>query len=228
MSALSEKKTPADAAPTFELKLHRFWRKNRRDVLAACAIVLIAIAGRGAWEYFASQREKNIQAEYTAANTPEKLRAFALNHTGNPLAGVADLRLADDEYLAGKYNEALPDYISAADRLGGTLFSGRAQLGQAICKIQTGRVADGEAQLKQLAYDLSQLHSLRAEAVYHLASEAADQGRVDDAKKFADEAQQIAPGSVWAERANALAANLTPQAQPNEAPEQPPLFRPKK
>src|SRR5438067_611022 len=119
MSALSEKTPPADSAPTFELKLHRFWQKNRRDVLAACIIVLIAIAGKGAWEYLASQREKNTQAEYTAAGTAEKLRAFARTHAGHPLAGVADLRLADEEYLAGRYNDALPDYISAADILRG-------------------------------------------------------------------------------------------------------------
>src|SRR5436305_7879432 len=104
--------TPTDpnlaenAAPNYEEKLHGFWKNNRNAIFGACLVVLLVIAGKGAWELYNAQREKNIGADYAAATTPEKLRGFAREHSGHRLAGVASLRLADDEYSAGKYADA--------------------------------------------------------------------------------------------------------------------------
>ncbi len=117
-------------------------------VIAVCVVALLAVAAKGGWELYTAQREKSIAADYMAATTSEKLHDFAHEHQGSTLAGVAHLRLADEEYAAGKYADALADYVMAADALAATPFAGRAQLGQAICKIQSGRTADGEAQLK--------------------------------------------------------------------------------
>lgn len=198
----------------YEEKLQSFWKKNRNTILAACAAVLLVVAGRGIWEIFTAQHEKNIRAEYAAAATPEKLRAFAREYAGHRLAGAAHLRLADEEYSSGKYADALADYELAAGALRGTPFAGRAQLGQAVCKVRSGLTADGVTQLKQLAADLTQLQAVRAEAAYFLASIAADDGRAEDAKKFADQVQQIDPQGIWAQRALALRANLPPDASP--------------
>ncbi|HXA80083.1 MAG TPA: tetratricopeptide repeat protein [Opitutaceae bacterium] len=204
--------TPTDpiatetALPNFEAKLHGFWQKNRNAVFAVCAVALLAVAGRGGWQLFTAQREKSIAADYVAATTPEKLHDFAHEHQGSPLAGVAHLRLADDEYAAGNYADATVDYTQASTALAGTPFAGRAQLGAAIAKIQAGRTADGEAQLKEVANDLTLLKAVRAEAAYDLASAAADEGRADDAKKFAAQVQQIDPEGPWARRAADLAA----------------------
>jgi hypothetical protein len=222
MTIPSDQKTAAGspagpgAAPSYEEKFHGFWKKNRSTIFAGCVAVLLVVTGKGAWEIFNAQREKSTAADYAAAITPEALRAFARAHQGHRLAGVASLRLADDEYSAGKYPDALEDYELAAEALRGTPLGGRAQLGQAVCKIQAGRTEDGEAQLKQLAADLAQLQAVRAEAAYHLASVAADGGRVEDAKKFADQVQQIDPAGIWAQRAITLRANLPPDAEPSQ------------
>ncbi len=205
--------TPTDPAATentahnFEAKLHGFWQNNRGAIFTGCAIVLLAVAAKGGWELFTAQREKSIAADYVAATTPEKLHDFAHEHQGSTLAGVAHLRLADEEYAAGNYTEAIVDYTQAATALAGTPFAGRAQLGAAIAKVQAGSATDGEAQLKQIADDLTMLKAVRAEAAYNLASAAADEGRIDDAKKFAAQVQQIDPDGLWAKRAIELTAN---------------------
>ncbi len=222
MTMSSDPKTAAGspdgqgAAPSHEEQFHGFWKKNRGTIFAACAAVLLFVVGKGAWEIFNAQREKGAEADYAAATTPELLRAFTRAHQGHQLAGVASLRLADDEYSDGKYTEAQEDYLLAAEALRRTPLGGRAQLGQAVCKIQAGRTAEGEAQLKDIAADLAQLQAVRAEAAYHLASVAADGGRTDDAKKFADQVQQIDPAGIWAQRAIALRAGLPADAEPNK------------
>jgi hypothetical protein len=205
--------TPTDpiatetALPNFEAKLQDFWRKNRNAIFAVCAAALLAVAAKGGCELFTAQREKSLAADYVAATTAEKLHDFAHEHQGSPLAGVAHLRLADDEYAAGNYTDAIVDYTQAATALAGTPFAGRAQLGAAIAKITAGRATDGEAQLKQMADDLTLLKAVRAEAAYDLASAAVDEGRADDAKKFAAQVQQIDPEGPWARRAINLTAN---------------------
>jgi hypothetical protein len=205
--------TPTDpvatetALPNFEAKLHGFWQNNRNAIFAVCAAALLAVAARGGWQFFTAQRAKSIAADYVAATTAEKLHDFAHLHQGSPLAGVAHLRLADDEYAAGNYPDAIVDYTQASTALAGTPFAGRARLGAAIAKIQAGSAADGEAQLKQIADDLTLLKAARAEAAYDLASVAVDEGRADDAKKFAAQVQQINPDGPWAKRAMDLTAN---------------------
>jgi hypothetical protein len=195
------------APPNFEAKLHEFWQKNRNAIFAVCVVVLLAVAAKGGWELYTTQREKSLATDYVAAATSEKLHDFAHEHQGSPLAGVAHLRLADEEYAAGNYADAIVDYTQASTALAGTPFAGRAQLGAAIAKIQAGSAADGEAQLKQIANDLTLLKAVRAEAAYDLASAAADEGRADDAKKFAAQVQQIDPDGPWAKRALDLTAN---------------------
>jgi hypothetical protein len=191
----------------FEVRLQGFWQKNRGAIFAACAVALLAVAAKGGWELYTAQREKSLAADYMAATTPEKLHDFAHLHQGSTLAGVAHLRLADAEYAAAQYADAIVDYTQASTALAGTPFAGRAQLGQAMAKIQAGRAADGEAQLKQMADDLTLLKAVRAEATYDLASAAADGGRTEEAKKFAAQVQQIDPTGPWAKRAFALTTN---------------------
>jgi hypothetical protein len=207
MTTPTDPTTAENTLPNFEAKLHDFWQKNRNAVFALCLLALLAVAAKGGWELFTAQREKSMAAEYVAATTSEKLHDFAHLHQGSTLAGAAHLRLADEEYAAGNYTDAIVDYTQASTALAGTPFAGRAQLGAAITKIQAGRAADGEAQLKQLADDLTLLKAVRAEAAYDLASAAADEGRADDAKKFAAQVQQIDPDGPWAKRAIDLTAN---------------------
>ena len=208
-------------APTFEDRLRLFWEKNGTLVLVLCGLVLAGILAKGGWEYLQGQKENEIGRAYAAASTPEQLKAFAAAHAGHSLAGIAQLRMADDAYAAGKSAEALAGYEQAAAAIKTGPLAARAGLGRALSKILAGKSAEGTAELKQLAGNASELKGLRAEATYHLASLAADGGNAAEVQTYSEQLMKIDPSSPWAQRAMALRASLpTPPpaaAMPGEA-----------
>ncbi|HVS50899.1 MAG TPA: tetratricopeptide repeat protein [Opitutaceae bacterium] len=195
------------AALTFEDRAQRFWQNNQTWILAACVAVIIGFVGKGGWDYLARQRELDVEHAYAAAATPEQLKAFAAAHEGHSLAGLAQLRIADDACTAGKYAEALAAYEKALPALAGSPFAARAQLGRAMAKVLSGRTAEGTGELKQLSGDANQLAAIRAEATYNLASLAAEAGNTADVQKYTDQLMQIDPSSPWAQRGMMLRAS---------------------
>ena len=121
-------------APSFEEKLHAFWKKNGTVVIVLCVLVLVGIVAKGGWDYLAAQKEVEVQKDYAAATTPEKLKSFATAHADHILGTLAQLRLTDDAYAAGKAAEAVTGYETVAAKLKtGPIFA-RAQLGLAMAK----------------------------------------------------------------------------------------------
>jgi predicted negative regulator of RcsB-dependent stress response len=195
-------------APTFEDRLRIFWDKNSRSVLLACALILAVILGKGGYELFSEQREKSIAAEYGAASSDAQLKAFVASHENHALGGLAALRLADQAYAAGNFGEARSQYSKAAEILKNDAFGQRARLGAAICAVQAGVTAEGEAALKQIAADLALSKMVRAEAAYHLAAQTAAANNPAEALRYIEQVTVIDPEGQWADRANMLRASL--------------------
>ena len=198
----AEATTPV--VPSLEERLRIFWEKNSKTVYALCVVVLLAIVGRGAMEYYERQKEAGIEADYAAATTPEKQKAFINQYPTHSLSAVASLTQGDEAYSAKNYAEALLNYVRASEILKSGPFAGRARLGVAITKLNLGQTAEGEDKLKQIANDSTQLKPVRAEAAYHLATLALDAGRNDDAIKALDLTSTIEPNGSWAQRAMML------------------------
>jgi predicted negative regulator of RcsB-dependent stress response len=194
--------------PSFEDRLREFWEKNSKAIYAVCAVVLLAILARGAYQYYEREKEAEIQADYAAATTPEKLKSFISANPEHSLAAAAALTLGDDAYRAGNYAEAATQYQRAADVLKSGPLAGRARLGLAMAKIGQGQTADGEEKLKQLANDVAVLKAQRSEAAYHLASMALEAGRTEDATKYLELAASVDQSGIWAQRAMGLRATL--------------------
>lgn len=213
---------PVDAttAYSFEDKLGIFWVKNRNVILALCAAVVLAIVAKGAWEYFARQKELEIGKTYAAASTPEELKAFSAAHAEHPLGGIAQLRIADEAYSAGKSADAVAGYDKAISILKTGPLAARARLGRALAKAQAGNAAGATTELKQIADDSSLSKAIRAEVAYHLTSLAVEAGNATEAQKFVDQLNQIDPMGAWAQRAIMLRSTLpaTPAPAGNEAP----------
>lgn len=203
----------AQAASTYspEESFRRVWAKNSKFVYLLCAAALLVILGKGGYEFFKEQRDKSVQADYAAATSNDKLKAFSASHAGHPLAGVASLRLADDAYTEGRFADAAAAYQRASESLTAPL-DGRARIGFAIAKINAGQADEGEAKLKQLADDQTQMKAVRAEAAYHLATLAVGSNRPEMAVKYIDVIDNVEPGSLWARQAMALRASLPAQA----------------
>jgi hypothetical protein len=201
---------PVDAttAVTFEDKMQLFWQKNRMAVYALCVLILLAIIGKGGWDYMARQKELEIEKAYAAAKTTEQLKAFSAAQGGHTLAGVAELRIADEAFAAGKVADAVAGYEKALATLKSGPLAARAKLGRAVAKAQTGKAEEAKAELMQLADDANQFKAVRAEAAFHLTGLAVEAGNAADAQKFVDQINQIEPMGMWAQRAMSLRATL--------------------
>lgn len=206
----------AASAVTFEDKLQLFWKKNRTAVIAACGLILVGIVAKGGWDYLSRQKETEVGNAYAAAKTTEELKAFAAAHGGHVLAGIAQLRMADEAYANGKSADATALYDKALGVLKDGPLAVRAKLGRALAKVQAGKGAEAAAELKQLAEDATQLKAIRSEAAYHLTGLAVEAGNAADAQKFIDLLGQIDPMGPWTQRATALRAMLPAPAAPKK------------
>lgn len=193
--------------PSFEDRLHTFWDKNRSAIFGACGLVLLAIIAKGAWDYLARQKELDVQRAYAAASTSEQLKAFASAHPDHELGAVAQVRLADEAYAAGKSADAVAGYEKARGILKDGPLGARSRLGIALAKLQAGN-AEGAKGLQEIASDANQLKGARAEAVYHLANLAAERGDAAEVQKLSDQLMQIDATSPWSQRVMALRASL--------------------
>ena len=197
-------------APSFEDSLNLFWKKNGTAVLVLCGVVLVGICAKGGWDYLQGQKELEVEQAYAAATTSDQLKSFAAAHADHSLAGIAQLRLADEAYAAGKSAEAVAAYDKAVTALKTGPLAARAQLGRALSKAQAGKSAEATTELKQLASDAGQLKGVRAEAAYQLASLAAEALNAADVQKYSDQLMQLDPSGPWAQRAMMLRASLPP------------------
>lgn len=198
---------PATAL-SFEDRVQIFWEKYRTAIFAFCGLVLLGIVAKGAWDYFARQKQIEIGNAYAAATTTEQLKSFSAAHSGHPLAGIAELRIADEAYTAGKSADAIAGYDKAISVLETGPLAARAHMGRALAKIQGGKASEGANELKQLADDAKQLKAIRSEALYHLTSLAVDAGNAAGAQKSSEELMKLDPMSAWTQRAIALRGTL--------------------
>lgn len=196
------------AAMSFEDKLEAFWEKNRGLILGGCALVVVAIAGYGLYGRMQKAKKLEVQAAYAAATTTEQLKSFSAAQGEDPLAGIAQLRIADEAYAAGKTADAIAAYDKAIAILKNDPVAARAKLGRAIAKVQAGKAAEATAELTAIANDAAQLKALRSEAGYHLMSLAVEAGKADEAQKLSELLMQIEPMGAWSMRAMQLRATL--------------------
>jgi hypothetical protein len=193
---------------SFEDQVKLAWEKNGGFIYLMIALVALGILGKGGYEYFAAQKELKAQQDYAACTAPDMLKAFAESHRGHPLAGLAELRVADMAYASGSYREATAEYGQAMPDLTVPALVARAKLGLAVSEAQSGRVSDAEAGLRQILGDDAQLKPIRCEAAYQLAVLEVSQGRPGEVQALMDRLMQIDPSSPFSERIVSLRSSL--------------------
>lgn len=195
-------------APSFEDRLRLFWKKYSTAVLALCGLILLGILAKGGWEYLANKKDLEIGTKYATASTEDQLKSFAAAHPDHVLGGIAQLRIADDAYAAGKFADALAGYQKAVSELKDGPLAARAQLGRALSQVSVGKASEGTAELKTFVNNEKIPKGLRAEAAYHLASLASESGNSADVQSYSDQLMKIDPTSQWTQRALSLRAKL--------------------
>lgn len=207
-----------DPIDNFTENLQLFWFKHQTTIYAVVILLLLAVIGKGAWDWNKERVARAVGEEYAAAGASvDKLKAFAVAHEGQQLAGVAYLRIADEAYSFNKYTEAAQGYEQALVALKDSPFAARARLGLAISHLLSGKASEGLSSLRVLAEDANAFKGLRAEAAYNLVSASIDAGKNDDAKKYCDLLLQVDGAGVWAQRAMALRATLPEDPAPAAA-----------
>ena len=193
-------------APGLEDSLRLSWQKHSRWIVGVCVVVALVLIGEGLMRYLAAQKETEIQSAYADAATPDQLKAFITAHPDHRLAGVAELRLADEAFAAGDFAGAQSQYDRVAKLLLNSPLGQRAQLGAAMATLQAGQTAEAVATLKQIADDAGKLRAIRAEAAYTQAAIAADAGHTDELTRLFLQISTIEPNGMWMQRAMALQA----------------------
>jgi len=215
--------TPSDpnaavVPASFEDRLKVAWERNGNMIYVVLCILAAAVLAKGGLDYYSAQKELAIEQAYAACSAPDMLRAFADSHKGHPLAGLAELRVADMAYESGKFGEAATDYGQAvADTPSGPLLS-RAKLGLAMSQAESGKPSDAEAGLRLLLGDANELKPIRCEAAYHLASLEVSEGRSGEVQRLTEQLMQIDPSSPFAGRMGELRSSAPAAAAPMSIP----------
>lgn len=195
-------------APAFEDRLQLFWERYSRVVIIGVAVVLLAILGRGVVGWMSVRQEQATRAEFATVEGKDALLAFAAAHPNHVLAGVARLQVADELYAAGEFADAAAAYREAVTALDGNDLAGRALLGAAVSVLKAGETAAGETVLRQLADDVARPAVIRAEAAFHLAVLAREDGRIDEATRRVEQVAALGASGLWGQRALMMRAQL--------------------
>ena len=199
---------PAAPQATLEERLAKLWAENRTFIIGGIVLVLVAIIGRYAWDSHVAAQQREISAAFGLAETAEQKIAFARDHEGHPLAGVALIGAADEAYAKADYITAGQRYAQAAAVLKEPLILARARLGEAVCALQGGSASKGDELLRKVGGDATAPEAIRAEAWYHLAAHLRDSGDVAGAREAIAKVSEVSPRGLWAMRAAGLAAKL--------------------
>ncbi len=153
----------------FEEVLLEFWRRRRRVIEGAAVLLFVVVLAYQIMIYVADRKEAAVRLAYQEAEEGESLIGFAEEYSRHPLSGFAYLEVANREYGEREFEAAAGHYLSAVETLEETPLAGRARLGFAMARIQSGHEDEGRSALLEIANDTEGLDGTRAEAAYNLA-----------------------------------------------------------
>ncbi|WP_221032212.1 tetratricopeptide repeat protein [Actomonas aquatica] len=194
------------AAPDLEENVQLFWEKNRTLLIGIAVLVLVAIVGRNGWIMLQESQEEAARMEYAALDSDSAREAFADSHAGTTLAGAALLEVADAAFADGRFGEAKTKYQAAAEELEGTVFADRVSLGVAMSTLMSGDESAAITALRDLANNPAVSPAVRSEAIFHLASRAANSGDFEALNSLVTQIVAIDPASNWTRRVTMLQA----------------------
>lgn len=213
MSKFSEKSQKPDSETLsdsdfsgsgFEDALFLFWKRNRDKVQLTIVVVLLVAVGALGFKTFQRKRLEKTQQAYLAAIQSGETEVFTQKYPNSPLAGLIILQSADKAFEDEDYTKAINLYGEAESPLKGTVIEGRTQLGAAIATIYAGNEAEGKSLLEKIAGNAKLLESDRAEAAYHLAVLALNQGDFETARKQLDFVGTLDKAGFWGQKASLL------------------------
>ena len=185
---------------SIEDRISMYWMENKGFISACVAVLALLIVAFNGMRMYKAHAEKQLQANYAAAQSGGTLANFAKAHSNKALGGLAALKSADDAYTAEEYEKALELYVIASDGLADNILASRAALGQAFALYNTGKTAEGLAKLNGITANTNLPESARAEAAYHLAVDADVAGKSEEFDSLVAQINAMELAGQWQQR----------------------------
>ena len=187
-----------------EDRIFLLWKDYRKLIIAVVVFFFVLLIGYQSVGYLDERREAGVREAFRSVTDAESRLAFALEHAGHPLAGLAYLELASEEYESGDFAVAAAHYEAAIEPLGESPLSGRAMLGYAMAALRSEDLDSGEQMLQNIVEEGSQLDGTRAEAAYHLAILSWSRGDFAEVKKHLEQIEELERPGFWMTKAERL------------------------
>lgn len=181
----------------FDDPLHEWWQKNGKSIISGAVLAVLATALVFGVRAYRKGQVENLQSAYNEALAADELGAFATDHSGHPLAGVAALRTANVAFEESDWNTALENYTIAVDSLTDNPLHGKARLGLAATLGKVGDEAEAAQVFEALANDETAFRAARAEAMYFLALMALSRGDEASFEQWRESLGSVDSMSLW-------------------------------
>ena len=204
-----------------EDKLWLFWERNKGTIIRTSTGLVVGILAFLAFHFWNESRQEAIGEEYTACQDEAARRAFASRHSGDSLAAVALIEVADDLKKSGKFGDATKAYDEAARlaSLAGqapavAALSVRAKLYSALSRQEAGDPKAEEA-IIAIAEDPDAPETLRGFAMLTLVNNAVAKGDKAKATQWINAMdKRLRAGHVWNSDKNMLVQSEPTLAMP--------------
>lgn len=189
-----------DKALPPEERIKLWWEKNRAALLAGAILALLAVAGFQGLRLYRQAFDTRVQQAWLETQSTEDRRSFAESYSNHPLAGIAWMQLGDDAYQRDDFSQAAGYYRRAVEALVEPVFLGRARLGAAVAALRSGERDQARSALEAVANDPQGLHAIRAEAAYHRAILAIEDGEQETLERYFDLLTTLRFAEGWISR----------------------------
>ena len=164
-----EKLDEAYAESSVEEQLLVYWNRHKNQIVLGVGVAVILIIGFQVTKWWSAKSVSDRSEAYASASDDSQKEAFADDHSGTDLGGVAYLELADGAYTEGEYASAVSYYEKAFSAFDMIEFKQRAHLGLAMSRLQAGEESNASKDLEAIANNAEYPDAARGEALYQLS-----------------------------------------------------------
>jgi predicted negative regulator of RcsB-dependent stress response len=193
--------TAESVSLSFEDRIRIYWDENRAFIIGSIIVLIAIIVGYQGLVAFQNSRERAVRNELaTLTDDRDERIAFVERRANTPQGGFIALAIADEYFEDGEYADAAVFYQKAIDALGDNPLAGRAHLGRAISALRAGDTEQGRAMLEKIADNRNLPQATRAEAVFHLAIIALNNGDNSQLEARAAQLDGMPYAQIWQAR----------------------------
>ena len=207
--------TPAD--PLIETQV--FWMKYKNQIVLGVVVLLLAIAGYGAYQFIAARQDAAAAEMLGSAKTAADYQKVIVEHPGSNAAPPAALLLAAEQRKEAKFAEANTTLQSFVDRFSDHQLVTTAQMAIAANYDSLGRPDDALETYRRIAAD----HPKSFNAPLALISQVPllkAKGQIEDARRVCETVMTQYRDSFASQEAQRYLKSLKP-ATPAAAPAAP-------